>query len=234
VKYVYDDTHRLVDVKINGVSISTAMIREGGVPHRISRAYWLRTLALLQGGLESLLSAAVAQAVLPPPPIIIPVPGADGPGQPIIDPVTDGMMSSSMNSADKQIAAIWEQLVRACQCDPAGGYNRPTLTPAAYSHLLLRGHLSELWANQSYFTVPVAQSLVDEVVAKGAATSSSDGTKIVYAKVDLGRPIGMVRKDRSSTNPFEPTRRVRLVVETSNCGGWNRTRNEVITFFPEE
>jgi hypothetical protein len=143
------------------------------------------------------------------------------------------MSSSPMNSADKNIAAIWEQIVRACQCDPTGGYNKPTLTPAAYSHLLLRGHLSELWANQSYFTFSVTQSLVDEVVAKGGIPRP-EGTKIVYQRVDLGRQVGMVRKNRSSTNPFESTRHVRLIVETANCGGWNRTRNEVVTFFPVE
>jgi YD repeat-containing protein len=233
VKYVYDDTHRLVDVKINGVSISTAMIREGGVPHRISQAYWLRTLAILKGGLESLLPAAIAQAGLPAPPIIIPVPGASGPGQPIVDPLTDSVLSvPPFNDADRKLAEIIEQIVRACQCDPEGGYNKPTLTRAAYSHLLLRGHLSELWANQSYFTTPVTQSLVDEIVSKGTAVFQK--TRVTYT-ADLGRSVGMVRINRSSSNPFEPTRFARVVVETANCGAaWERSRNEVVTMFPVE
>lgn len=231
VRYIYDPSHRLVEVQINGLPVSMVMMRDGPVPRDRYRGWWVGRLAAAKRGLESLIPAAIAQVPAPPPlwPVV-PIPGDPQPGQPYIDPATNEVVAMSpMSDSLKRIASIWEQMVRSCQCDPKGGYNKPTLTPAAYSHLFLRGHLGILWTNQSYFTEAVTQQLIDEAVAKG--TYRRVNSVAIYT-VDFGRVIGMTRTDSSSPVPFAATSRALLFVETSNCNVWERKRNEVITFHP--
>ncbi len=230
LNYVYDPTHRLTDVKLNGASITPAMLAAADYPDTFAKAKVEQLRALLKEFAEGLIPPAFAQAgAVGRLPVVI-VPGAGMPGQPQFDPRTD-MLMVPMSPADKAYRTLMEQMLRACQCDPSGGYSKPTLTAASYAHLLWGGHLGPMFSDQSYFTVPVNQALVDEVVALSTlpgATVVTRGQRKEYS-VPMGRAIGMTRL---AGNSFATTSRIKMVVEDNNCAG-TRARNEIVTMHPD-
>jgi len=124
-----------------------------------------------------------------------------------------------------------EYLRRMCECDPLAGPDRPTLTPAAYVHLLLGGHLFAMWPGQSYFTVNVRQSFVDEVMASPTLRLAGQSpTRTIY-DAQLPYYVGRVEFPQGS-GIFVETRKVRLVVSRTGCGDDGRKRNELVTMHP--
>jgi YD repeat-containing protein len=229
ILYVYDASRRLVDVKVNGASVTVAALTTGSHPDTRAAASVAQITSLFRGFLESLFPVAVAQvAQVPGAAAILIAPGQPMPGQPQFDPRTDMLSIAPMGSGDVNRRTLLEQVTRMCQCDPAGGYGSPKLTAAAYTHMLIGGHLSPLFSNQSYFTSAVSQRLVDEVVGKTVALGPTGGAVQVY-EADLGYPVGFAR---TVSGVFAPTSRVRLVVNMNNCNGLLRVRNEVITMYP--
>ena len=227
IDYVLDANQVLIDVKLNGVSITPQMLALAEYPDTPLKAQIAKARAWLTVAVESLMREAHAQPVI--------VPGLRPSGQPEFDPRTD-MLMSPMTKGDEAARTFAEQTVRMCQCDPSGGYAKPTLTAGAYVHLLRGGHLGPVFSDQSYFTVPVRQTLVDEVVQRstmsGAFVDRRNPNRTVY-NVPMGRPVGMFNSGLTvSPVTFASTEWVRLVVEVSNCSG-RRSRNEIITFFPQ-
>jgi hypothetical protein len=125
-----------------------------------------------------------------------------------------------------------ERLINQCKCDPAGGYSKPTLTILSQAHLLAGGHLGPMFSDQSYFTEPVTQALVDEIVAKhqGQPAQSRSGARDVYYVPDMGRFVG---ESPSGAGMFQLRRDVTMIVERNNCSGnLLRARNEIVTMYP--
>lgn len=92
-----------------------------------------------------------------------------------------------------------------------------------------------MFADQSHFTVPVDQALVDEVVARARATGvvpQTLGTKRLYPAIDMLWTIGMARSNISTPGFFKTTSKVKLPVETSICGTLWRRSNEIVTMYP--
>lgn len=228
--YVYDAAHRLTDIRLNGASITPAMLASAEYPDTFAKATFERTRVLLQGAIEALLPSAFAQVPMPPGglrPVLI-LPGQPMPGQPEFDPRTDLMTMAPMLPVDRAQRAIAEALQRCVSCNPNGGYERPWLTPGSYAHLMTGGHLFPMFGNQSYFTIPVGQSLVDTVVAAGQPTTEKG--KLVY-RVVLPGYVGRIPWPFGS-GTFAETKKITLVVEKENCPPGQYARNEVVTMHP--
>ncbi len=232
LSFEYDATHRLVNVKLNGASITPQMIAKSDYPDTLLRAATAQASALAIEGFMRLLPTAHAQT-LPTrlPPVI--VPGRESPGQPSLDPEIDRLLSRPFTDYDSNARRIGETFARMCECKPDGGYSKPTFTSVTYAHLLFGGHLSERFSSKGYFssTEAVGQTLVDEIVRVGGRVSQS-GSRVVW-EATLARsfttPAGYARQ---SDGTFKPTDRVRMVIETANCATNFRAGNEVVTMFP--
>lgn len=227
IDYVLDANQRLVEVRLNGVTITSQMLEQADrLPDTPLRMQIEKARVWLAKAVESMVPEAQAQVFV--------VPGGKGSGQPEYDPRTD-MLMVPMTGADRALRKAVENLARACQCDPNGGYLKPTLTNGTRAHLLWGGHLGPMFTDQSYFTVPVDQALVDEVVARAWATGvvpQREGTTDVYRVIDMPRTIGMARSNISTPGFFQTTSKVRLIVEKSNCGSMSRRDNEIVTIYP--
>ncbi|XVJ69751.1 MAG: RHS repeat protein [Rhizobacter sp.] len=225
IDYVLDANQRLIDMKLNGVSITPQMLAQADYPDTALKAQVATAKKWLALGLSALIRDAHAQAVV----VIV-----EGPKRPQFDPRTD-MLMSPMSPADKAFRALQEAIARACTCDPSNGYSKPKYSGNSFVHVFTGGHTTPMWSDQSYFTEKVGQALVDEVVAKAATQPGSlrqEGTRHVY-RVNMGRDIGKFPTPQDTITPFQTTRWVRLVVEKNNCAGrWKF--NEVVTIFPQE
>jgi len=234
--YVYDAAHRLTDIRLNGASITPAMLAKAEYPDTFTKATGERARVLLRGAIEALLPSAFAQVPMPTGglrPVLV-LPGQPMPGQPEFDPRTDLMTMAPMSASDKAARNLAERWARLCECKPEGGYERPTFTAVSFAHVLFSGHLSPSFSDKSYFapTEAVGQTLVDEVMAHGQEVPSGDPNRVVVAAV-LTRPLGSVGYARTSTGAFVPTNKVRLVYERTHCSSRFRGRNEVVTIYPE-
>lgn len=101
--------------------------------------------------------------------------------------------------------------------------------------MIVSGHLAPTWSNKSYFTEPVSQTFLDEVISKAWKPRRVRGDRDSYYVPDMGRVVGM---SPSGGGNFEPRRDVTVIVQRTNCfkkylAGW-RSRNEVITMYPGE
>lgn len=131
--YVYDATYRLTDVKLNGTAITPQMLASSEYPDTRLKATWAQVKRSLRDGLEGLIPSAWAQTVGRlkfPVPV---VPGRSMPGQPEFDPRTDMMMVAPMSAADRAARRVAEEVARACECKPLGGYSVPTFTSVTYA-----------------------------------------------------------------------------------------------------
>jgi hypothetical protein len=127
------------------------------------------------------------------------------------------------------IRPLAERIAKICTCDPDGGFSKPKLTATSMIHIVMGGHASPVYRNQSYFTEPVNQTLVDEVVSRDNTPDAPGATRRVYYVADMGRVVGMSPKGDGT---FEPTRAIKLVVHKDNCSNIWRVYNEVITMYP--
>jgi YD repeat-containing protein len=164
---IYDTNHRLTDIKQNGASITVSMLNDGSYPDGYLKAQIAQLQQVMQTGADWLISPAFAQVPVPLPPPVVPVPGQPMPGQPNPDPFGGLTTMSPMSPAERAMRSAIEAVTRMCQCDPKGGYSKPTLTPGTYAHISISGHLAPVFSNKSYFSVPVNQAFVDEIVSKG-------------------------------------------------------------------
>ena len=231
--YTYDPAHRLTDIKLNGVSITSAMLASADYPDTLLKARWAQLKRGVQDGVEGLITSAWAQTtggLLRPVPI---VPGQPMPGQPEFDPRRDMMMMAPMSDSDKQVRAYQEAFARWCECDPNSGYGKPTFTAKTFAHVFYGGHTMAMFSDKSYFdfSTKVGQALVDEVVAREAfGRKRRVGARDEYI-VPMGRMIGMTRVKNAPG--FVPTDSILLIVERNNCSGpWKF--NEVVTIHPIE
>jgi YD repeat-containing protein len=233
IGFEYDPARRLIGVQLNGQPVAARA--------RPSTALEGTGVALLRNQLqrlvEALLKPAYAQGLpLAPGPGVV-SPRMALPGQPSTAPAlilagedrpgTGGTPLPPFDARADHIRWLAEKLADFCRCDPAGGFERPKLTASAYVHIVMGGHASPAFSNQSYFTEPVNQALVDEVVSR--ATWSDAGSRRVYVVADMGRQVGFSRR---ADGTFAPARGVRLVVQQNNCDSFFRVRNEVITMYP--
>jgi YD repeat-containing protein len=228
IDYVHDANQMLVDVKLNGVSITPQMLADSSYPDTPLKAQVALAKQWLALGIESLMSQAHAQTVV--------IPGSRGSPSPVFDPRTD-MLMSPMSDSEKQLRALQEAFARLCQCDPGKGYSNPKFTSKTFAHVFWGGHTSPMFADQSYFAygTRAGQALVDQVVALSATQPGSlttNGSRDRY-RVFMGGPdVGMVRDPANPNGPLIPGKYVFMVVEKNNCAGrWKY--NEVVTIYPE-
>ena len=237
VRFEYDATYRLTGVRLNGALLSSSTLKEGA----LENAALAIAREKLQRLIESLMRPAHAQAALAAGPMApgSVAPGMGLPGQfsaraagiltandyPGERPGGSGLpLFGPSNEAGRRLA---ERLTKMCQCDPDGGYDRPTLRPAGYAHIVISGHTGPAFGNKSYFTEPVNQALVDEVVSRGRQVQAGQ-----YFAADMGRVIGYTRQKIDGVLTFVPTRSVTLWVEPEHCNGTFWSRNEVKTMYP--
>ncbi len=210
LSFEYDAALRLVNVKLNGASITPQMIAKSDYPDTLLRAATARASALAIEGLMRLLPTAHAQT-LPNrlPPVI--VPGRESPGQPSLDPEIDRLLSRPFTDYDSNARRIGETFARMCECKPDGGYSKPTFTSVTYAHLLFGGHLSERFSSKGYFssTEAVGQTLVDEVVRVGRRVSQR-GSRDVWEATLPRSFTTSAGYARQSDGTFKPTDNVRM------------------------
>ena len=143
--------------------------------------------------------------------------------------------SSRFGRQDQATRRLLEAITAICTCDPNGGNNSPKLTATSYAHIAITGHLGAANGNKSYFTEPVNQTLVDEVVRR-AGRPVAQGDQDQYFVPDMGRIVGLTRmKDPSDPNGpwnFVPTSSITMYVTNTNCANLFRKRNEVVTMYP--
>jgi YD repeat-containing protein len=242
VTFEIDGTRRLVAVRIDGALISSTSIRDGAPAH----PYLARLLEQIESGVLAVLPTAIAQgAPANLRPLPLPVPGAPQIGQPQTTPedVLTGQGSAAASSRftdrDKATRRLLEGIIAMCTCDPSGGYGAPKLTPRAYAHISITGHLSNVFGNKSYFIGPINQTLVDEIANHpNRRVDQVSGNQTQYFVADMGRIIGMTRT-RDPANPSGPrifveTRSVTMFVSNDHCDSLMRDRNEVVTMHPGE
>jgi YD repeat-containing protein len=227
IDYIYDATQVLVDVKLNGVSITPQMLADASYPDSPLKTHIALAKQWLALGIESLMSQAYAQAVI--------IPGPRGVPPPLFDPRTD-MLMSPMSDSEKQVRALQEAFARLCECDPKYGYSKPTFSAKSFAHTFWGGHNSPMFGDQSYFAfgTKVGQALADQVVTLAATQPGgvrSVGTRDVYI-VNFGADVGMVRDPANLSGPLVPGKYIRMVVERNNCASrWKH--NEVVTMYPQ-
>jgi hypothetical protein len=225
IDYVVDNTQAMVDVKLNGVSITPQMLAQADYPDTALKALLANTQEWLAQGVQGLMRPAQAQGLGR----LIPRP----PPTPVFDPRND-MLMSPMGPADRAERRLAEDIERACRCDPNQGFSRPEFTKVTYIHLLWGGHLSPMFSDQSYFapSEKVGQALVDEVIGRALPSDKRPrGDRDIY-EVDLGRIIGLTYDKTSMLpNKFVPTQIVRVIVERNNCSSYWRF-NEVVSMYP--
>ena len=236
IRFEYDGTYRLTNTRLNGALLTVGMLREGVT----GNAY----VAVLQERLRTLVEAlhatANAQAAIAPgllgPGTISP--GMALPGQPgaSAGAILNGDDSASERPGgtglplfDPRARPLAEVIARWCRCNPSGGFSKPTLTGMSYAHIAISGHLGASFANKSYFTEPVNQALVDEIVSKDPRLDPPGDDRRKYFVLDMGRPVGFVR---NSAGTFTQTRSATMIVHKNNCDNVYRVRNEVITMYP--
>lgn len=242
VVFEYDQTHRLTGVRVDGVLLAKGAARDG-LPRSIMLALGAQVMEQV---VTALLPAAYAQAAAtlrPLAPSSV-TPGSPMPGQPGLNPARvviaasypgDGLdpgqqpAPSLLPLFDPASRRLAERITKFCSCDPDGGFASPKLTATSMAHIIMGGHAGPMYRNQSYFTEPVNQALVDEIVSRDTRPDSPGATRRVYYVADMGRVVGM--KPRGD-GTFEPTREATLVVHKDNCSNLWRVRNEVITMYP--
>jgi YD repeat-containing protein len=241
--FEYDPTHRLTGVRLNGVLLAQGAAKQG-VPRNLALA---RASQLLERMVMQALPSAHAQAAGGPR-LIAPggaTAGSPLPGQPSTHP--GSVLMAAGNPGDglepdqrpgptplplfdpSLIRPLAERITKFCRCDPDGGFSKPKLTATSMIHIVMGGHAGEVYRNQSYFTEPVSQTLVDEIVSRDNSPDPPNATRRVYYVADMGRVVGMSPKGDGT---FEPTRAVKLVVHKDNCSNLWRVYNEVITMYP--
>ena len=228
IDYVVDASQAVVDIKLNGASVSTQMLALGKYPDSAFKGQIELAKQALIRSIEGLLRSAHAQVFI--------VGGGRRPAGPVYDPRSD-MMMSPISKPDKAVRAIQEALARACRCDPNYGFAAPKFTAVTFAHVFYGGHVIPMFSDKSTFapTEKVGQTLVDEVIARALPAdrkTNADGTRDTY-NVNMGRVVGM-RYDKASTSSDkrEPTPWITLVVERNNCSSTWRA-NEVVTFYPD-
>jgi YD repeat-containing protein len=227
IEYVHDVNQVLVDVKLNGVSITPQMLADSSYPDTQLKAQIALARQWLILGLESLMSQAHAQ------PIVVPGGRRSSPA-PDFDPGT-GMLTSPMTNLDRQVRGIQELFAR-CQCDPKDGYPKPEFTKKTFAHVFYGGHYNfPMFSDQSYFTngFKPGQALVDQVVSLAATQPGSvqrRGTRDEYS-VFFGTNVGVSRDPANPNGLMIPAQYVFMVVEKDNCASrWKF--NEVVTIYP--
>jgi YD repeat-containing protein len=239
VKFEYDATHRLTGVRLNGALLSSSAVREG----RSENTNLAIAREKLRRLVESLTRPAHAQAGLPGG-LMAPASVAPGmvlPGQP--SAAAASVLTANdypgdrpgagglplFGRGDEAARRLAQALARFCQCDPSGGHTQPKLTAQAMAHIVISGHTGPAFVNKSYFTEPVNQALVNEVVAKDTMPDVSGAARRVYFVPDMGRAVGFKRRPDGT---FVPDRSIPLVVHKDNCNNLFFVRNEVITMHP--
>ena len=241
--FEYDPTHRLTGVRLNGVLLAQGAAREG-VPRNLALA---RASQLLEQMVMQALPTAHAQ-VAGSPRLIAPgsaIAGSPLPGQPSTLPGSvlmaadypgDGLEPDQRPGPtplplfDPQLLRpLAERIAKICTCDPDGGFSKPKLTATSMIHIVMGGHASQVYRNQSYFTEPVNQTLVDEIVSRDPRPDPPGTAPREYFVPDMGRVVGMTPRGDGT---FQPTREATLVVHKNNCSNLWRVYNEVITMYP--
>ncbi|KPF68390.1 hypothetical protein IP84_10115 [beta proteobacterium AAP99] len=221
---IYAPHGTIKEVRVDGVVVTAERLRSGDFD-----ASWFEQLEpFVVTAINILLPSANAQIPLPTPrPLPPPVPGI-GPGQPSPD---ESALLNELPGFDKNVhgdARNWWQDI--CSCKVNGGYPKPTFTSTGtFVHLFFGGHLFEVFADKSYFTIPANQSLVDEVASRGIGRPSGDRDR--YANVEMGRIVGMCYSRLKKA--FEPSSRITMVVQRNNCTRKTWSGNEVVTMYPD-
>lgn len=225
IDYLLDAKQSVVDIKLNGASVSAQMLALGDYPDsNVKGRIEAAKQALIQS-VDGLLRAAHAQVVI--------VGGGSSPAAPIFDPRAD-MLMSPISAPDNAVRAIQEAIARACRCDPNRGFGAPKFTAVTFAHVFYGGHMIPMFSDKSYFlpTEKVGQALVDEVMAK-LGKRRTDGSRDVY-NVNMKRVVGMrYDKESASSDKHVPTEWITLVVERNNCSIFWRF-NEVVSIYPDE
>ncbi len=226
IDYVLDANQVVVDIKLNGASVSAQMLALGDYPDSTLKGQVDAAKQALVHSVERLLRTAHAQVVV--------IGGRGGPQPPLFDPRTD-MLMSPISEPDKAIRALYEAIARACRCDPNQGFGAPKFTAVTFAHVFQGGHVIPMFSDKSTFasTEKVGQALVDEVIARASPNDKeTDGTRDVY-HVNMGRVVGM-RYDRTSTSSDKrvPTHWITMIVERNNCSS-NWRFNEVVSMYPD-
>jgi YD repeat-containing protein len=225
IDYVVDALQSVVDVKLNGASVTAQMLALGDYPASSGQDRIEGIRQALIRGVQGLLPSAHAQLVV--------LGGGRAPPPPVFDPRTD-MLMSPISGPDQAIRALSEAIARACRCDPRQGFSAPTFTAVTFAHVFYGGHLLPMFSDKSHFapTEKVGQALVDEVVARGGK-GNVEGTRHVY-NVKMGRIVG-TRYDRASmsSDKHVTTEWITMIVEGNNCSSDWRL-NEVVTMYPDK
>jgi len=224
IDYVLDARQSIIDMKLNGVSITPQMLAQADYPDTALKAHLALARQWVAQGVESLMKPAQAQSAA--------MGGLLRPVPPVFDPRND-MLMRPIGGPDNASRVMSEMVARACRCDPNQGYGAPTFTAVTFAHVFYSGHIYPMFTTKSTFsaTEKVGQALVDEVVAK-ATVKSPSGTRTVYW-ANLQRVVGKTYDaDSAFSDKRVDTQWVRLVVETSNCSSSWRA-NEVVTMHPD-
>jgi hypothetical protein len=216
----YDINGKFLQAKHNGVPVTGQFLASASNLIGSNRSLSVARLRhWLDRATSRMFSAAWAQVVVVPD---------WQPKPPVIDPRTDLLMSP-MSKPERAMRTLAEAIQRCVACDPNGGYNKPTLAVGSYWHMMKGGHLFPLYSDQSYFTVRVSQSLVDEVVTRKVSEEKSKGRVIHRAM--LTDYAGKMPWPKGS-GIFVETKKVTLVFQDANCQDGEPKRNEVITMYP--
>jgi YD repeat-containing protein len=242
ILFEYDQTHRLAGVRVDGLLLSHNRVRDG-MPRSMALALGVQ---FLEQAVSAVLAPAIAQSASSTrlPALGSVTPGNPMPGQPGLSPAAvliaqsnagDGLDPGQQPAPpllplfDPATRWIVERLTKFCSCDPNNGFASPKLTATSMVHIIMGGHAGPIYRNQSYFTEPVNQTLVDEIVSRDTRPDPPGATRRAYYVADMGRIVGMKPKGDGT---FEPTREATLVVHKDNCSNLWRVRNEVITMYP--
>jgi hypothetical protein len=233
--YEYDSSQRLLDIKLEGVSLSSpSALRMSLAAEPPTRASQLMEV-LRRGLLKSIPSAHAQAATMPGRVIPLPIPGQEHPGQPAVS-AWDLMMQSEGYKplpTATLIRRIARAIDRLCECDP-NGYSKPTLTFLSVSKMVASGHVPAVLGisipGQSAFDASITpnQAFVDEVVIRaGKPTANQQTGNLEYYVSNMGGQIG------TAFGRF-PTKAVRLIV-APDCPpkGSPWKPGEVVSFYPD-
>lgn len=123
--YTLDQNQKLIDFKLNGVSVTPQMLAQADYPDTQFKARVASVKRTVQSAIESLMSEALAQVI---------VPGTRAIKPPVFDPATD-MLMSPMSDADRRMRELLQAIAKMCECDPTKGYPKPTLTRQSFAHV---------------------------------------------------------------------------------------------------
>ncbi len=224
IDHVVDAMQALVDVRLNGASVTAQMLALGDYPDSSTQGRIEAVRQALIRSVQGLLPTAHAQVVV--------LGGGRVPPPPVLDPRTD-MLMSPISAADQAIRALNEAIARACRCDPYQGFGAPKFTAVTFAHVFYGGHMLPMFSDKSYFapTAKVGQALVDEVIQR-ATKKSNDRNRDIY-NVNMGRVVGMrYDKESTSSDKHTPTQWLTMIVERDNCSSAWRA-NEVVTLYPD-